>query len=292
MREAILRELIREGQVFYLFNRVRGIQSKVAQLQKVVPEARIAFAHGQMSKRELEHTIEAFVNKEFDVIVCTTIIESGVDMPNVNTIVVEDADKMGLAQLYQIRGRVGRSNRQAYAYLTFKRDKVLNEIAEKRLQAIREYTEFGSGFKIAMRDLQIRGAGNLLGPEQHGHLETVGYETYCRLLEETVNELKGLPNRKMEEDINIDISIDAYIDNSYIEDEKYKLEIYKTISTIQSEEDAMEIKDELIDRFGDIPEEVINLINIVLINNMSRICGFYYNKKKKKYILINFIKIV
>ena len=187
------------------------------------------------------------------------IIESGIDMPNVNTIIVEDADRLGLAQLYQLRGRVGRSNRLAYAYLTYKKDKVLNEIAEKRLKAIREFTEFGSGFKIAMRDLQIRGAGNLLGPEQHGHMESVGYDTYVKLLDETVRELRGEPVKEEDIDVTVDIRVDAYLDSGYIPDEQARLDMYKTIAAVETDDEAMDVYDELIDRYGDVPEAASNL---------------------------------
>jgi len=197
-----------------------------------------------------------FINGEYDILVCTTIIESGLDMPNVNTIIVEDADKMGLAQLYQLRGRVGRSNRLAYAYITYKKDKVLSEIAEKRLQAIKEFTEFGSGFKIAMRDLQLRGAGNLLGPQQHGHIDSVGYDMYCKLL------------------ISIDVNVSAYIDNDYIGDENQKIDMYKKIASINDEQDVIDAEDELMDRYGEIPQPVKNLLQIAYIKSLAKACGF------------------
>ena len=274
IRDAINRELSRKGQVFYLYNRVRTIELKAAEIQALVPEARVAVAHGQMEGRELEDIMYGFIKDEYDVLVCSTIIESGLDMPNVNTIIVEDADRMGLAQLYQLRGRVGRSNRLAYAYITYKKDKVVSEVAEKRLQAIREFTELGSGFKIAMRDMEIRGAGNLLGPEQHGHMESVGYDMYCRLLDEAVRELKGEPARQDNEEISIDLNVSAYIDNSYIEVETQKIEMYKKIASIQDEQDAVDIEDELIDRYGDIPQPVRNLVAIAGIKAMARILGF------------------
>lgn len=279
VEDAVNRELARDGQVFYLFNRVKGIQAKASRLKELFPQARVGYAHGQMSERQLEKIILSFVNKEFDVLVCTTIIESGIDMPNVNTIIVEDADRLGLAQLYQLRGRVGRSNRLAYAYLTYRRDKVLNEAAEKRLKAIREFTEFGSGFKIAMRDLQIRGAGNLLGPEQHGHMEAVGYDTYVRLLEETIRELKGEPIREKKE-VFIEFMLDAYLDSGYIQDEQARLDMYKTIAGIETEEDASDARDELIDRFGDLPKEAVNLIEIALVKRMAGLCGFHMIKQR------------
>jgi transcription-repair coupling factor (superfamily II helicase) len=268
IRDAIIRELARDGQVFYLYNRVRTIGIKADQLQTLVPEARIGVAHGQMEERKLEEVMLDFVNKEFDVLVCTTIIESGLDMPNVNTLVIEEADRMGLAQLYQLRGRVGRSNRLAYAYITYKKDKILNEVAEKRLQTIKEFTEFGSGFKIAMRDMEIRGAGNLLGAEQHGHIETVGYDMYCRLLEEAVNEIEGKIS-KPETDVTVDLKVDAYIPGEYIENEKSRLEMYKKISLISDDSDVIDLNDELIDRYGDIPSEVTSLISVAIIKALA-----------------------
>ena len=288
IRDAIHRELARGGQVFYLFNRVSGIHSRMAQIQSLVPEAQVGYAHGQMGERELERVIQSFIDKDFDVLVCTTIIESGIDMPNVNTIIVEDADRLGLAQLYQLRGRVGRSNRLAYAYLTYKRDKVLNEIAEKRLKAIKEFTEFGSGFKIAMRDLQIRGAGNLLGPEQHGHMESVGYDMYLKLLDETVTELKGehVTNRAI--DTSVELKMSAYIDSKYISDEEQRIGMYRTISAVESPEEILDIQDELIDRYGDIPEETTTLIEIAYIKNIAARVGFVSIKEKDEGILFFF----
>ncbi len=274
IKDAIIREIGRQGQVFYLYNRVRTIDIRAAEIQALVPEARIVVAHGQMDERQLEDVMFSFINGEFDVLVCTTIIESGIDMPNVNTIIVEDADRMGLAQLYQLRGRVGRSNRLAYAYITYKKDKVVAEVAEKRLQAIKEFTELGSGFKIAMRDMEIRGAGNLLGPEQHGHMEAVGYDMYCRLLEEAVSELKGEKPHKDDVEITIDINVSAYIDDSYISVEGKKIEMYKKIASISDEQDVMDVQDELTDRYGDIPEPVHNLVKIAYIKALAGSLGF------------------
>lgn len=288
IQNAISRELARGGQVFYLYNRVRGIQAKMAQIQALVPEARIGYAHGQMGERELERVIQSFLDKDFDVLVCTTIIESGIDMPNVNTIIVEDSDRLGLAQLYQLRGRVGRSTRLAYAYLTYKRDKVLSEIAEKRLRAIREFTEFGSGFKIAMRDLQIRGAGNILGAEQHGHMESVGYDMYLKLLDEAVTELKGEAVTNRAVDTAVELLTGAYIDASYIEDEEQRIDMYRTIATIETEEEIMDIKDELIDRYGDIPTETNYLIEIAYIKNLASNLGFSSVKQKEETVIFNF----
>lgn len=288
IQSAINRELARAGQVFYLFNRVRGIQAKVAQVQSLVPEAKISYAHGQMGERGLERIIESFIDKDFDVLVCTTIIESGIDMPNVNTIIVEDADRLGLAQLYQLRGRVGRSNRLAYAYLTYKKDKVLSEIADKRLRAIKEFTEFGSGFKIAMRDLQIRGAGNLLGSEQHGHMESVGYDMYLKLLDETLTELKGEASTNREIDTTVELQAGAYIDASYIKDEEQRIDMYRTIASVETTEDILDIKDELIDRYGDIPEETDILIEIAYIKNLASSLGFSTVKEKEDTVIFIF----
>jgi transcription-repair coupling factor (superfamily II helicase) len=288
VRDAILREMSRNGQVFYLYNRVRTIELKASEIQALVPDARVAVAHGQMDERHLEDIIFEFINGKYDILVCTTIIESGLDMPNVNTIIVEDADRMGLAQLYQLRGRVGRSNRLAYAYITYKKDKVLAEIAEKRLQAIKEFTEFGSGFKIAMRDLEIRGAGNLLGPEQHGHLESVGYDMYCRLLDEAVRELKGEFFEDNDIEINIDIKISAYIDDTYINSESQKIEMYKKIASIQDDQDVLDVEDELIDRYGDIPEPVKNLIQVASLKILVRDCGFVSIQEKNDSIILQY----
>ncbi|TYQ14608.1 UNVERIFIED_CONTAM: transcription-repair coupling factor [Acetivibrio alkalicellulosi] len=290
IREAINRELARKGQVFYLFNRVRSINIKASQIKDLVPEAKVAVAHGQMNETELENIMYQFVHGEYDVLVCTTIIESGLDMPNVNTIIVEDADKMGLAQLYQLRGRVGRSNKLAYAYITHKSEKVLSEIAEKRLQAIKEFTEFGSGFKIAMRDLQIRGAGNLLGSQQHGNIDLVGYDMYVRLLSNAVNELRGIPQEEQDMEISIDFKVSAYIDNSYINSENQKIEMYKKIASINDEQDVMDIKDELIDRYGDVPKAVENLIHIAYIKVLAKVCGFSSLQEKKDCVVLQYME--
>lgn len=288
IRDAINRELARKGQVFYLYNRVRSIQLKASEIQALVPDASIGIAHGQMDEKQLEDVMFSFINGEYDILVCTTIIESGLDMPNVNTIVVEDADRLGLAQLYQIRGRVGRSNRLAYAYITYKKDKMLSEIAEKRLQAIKEFTEFGSGFKIAMRDLEIRGAGNLLGPEQHGHMESVGYDMYCKLLDEAIRELKGESFAGDEEEITIDINISAYIDDEYIGSENQKIEMYKKIASIQDEDDVIDVEDELVDRYGDVPAPVRNLMQIAYIKTLARTCGFVSIQEKNDAIILQY----
>ena len=291
IKDAIIRELGRQGQVFYLYNRVRTIDLRASEIQALVPDARVAVAHGQMDEGQLEDIMISFIKGEYDVLVCTTIIESGLDMPNVNTIIVEDADRMGLAQLYQLRGRVGRSNRLAYAYITYKKDKVVAEIAEKRLQAIKEFTELGSGFKIAMRDMEIRGAGNLLGSEQHGHMEAVGYDMYCRLLDEAVRELKGEPPKKEEAEITIDISISAYIDDSYIGVEGKKIEMYKKIASIRDKQDVMDIEDELTDRYGDIPESVNNLISIAYIKALAYSLGISAVSEKNDSVVFQMANV-
>lgn len=268
IREAINRELARSGQVFYVYNRVKDIEDVASKIAALVPEATIAYAHGQMSERQLERIMLDFVNGEIDVLVSTTIIETGLDISNVNTIIIHDADRFGLSQLYQLRGRVGRSNRISYAFIMYRKNKVLREDAEKRLQAIREFTELGSGIKIAMRDLEIRGAGSLLGERQHGHMEAVGYDLYCKMLNEAVRTLKG----EMEEetfDTTVDFHIDAYIPNIYIRNEYMKLDIYKRIAEIENEEELMDMQDELIDRFGDIPKPVQNLLQIAVIRSMA-----------------------
>lgn len=287
IRDAITKEVGRGGQVYYLYNRVRSIQKVAARLKAMVPEARVAVAHGQMEEKVLEDTMLDFYNNEYDVLVCTTIIEAGLDIPNVNTIIISDADKMGLSQLYQLRGRVGRSNRLAYAYLTYQRDKVLNEVAEKRLQAIREFTEFGSGFKIAMRDLEIRGTGNLLGREQHGHMEAVGYDLYIKLLEDTVRELKGEEIAEAV-DTSIELKVSAFIPESYIPDENQKIEIYKKIAHIGSHEDLYDIEEEIEDRFGDLPQAVRNLLDISYIKHLAGKCDVVSISQKKNNVIVKF----
>lgn len=268
VREAISRELARGGQVYYVYNRVKEIADVAAKIMELVPEANVAYAHGQMRETDLENIMYRFINGEIDVLVSTTIIETGLDISNVNTMIIHDADNMGLSQLYQLRGRVGRSNRTAYAFLMYKRDKMLKEVAEKRLAAIREYTELGSGFKIAMRDLEIRGAGNLLGAQQHGHMEAVGYDLYCKMLNEAVKEAKGM---KVEEsyDTSIDIDIDAYIPMGYIPNEFQKLDIYKRIAGIETQEETEEMLEELIDRFGEPPKSVENLLSIAKVKSLA-----------------------
>ena len=269
VREAINRELSRGGQVYYVYNRVSNIDEVANHIASLVPEASVTFAHGQMHEHELERIMFDFVNGEIDVLVCTTIIETGLDIPNANTMIIQDADRMGLSQLYQLRGRVGRSSRTSYAFLMYRRDKMLREEAEKRLQAIREFTELGSGIKIAMRDLEIRGAGNVLGAEQHGHMEAVGYDLYCKLLNQAVLELKGQRREEDTYETVVDCDIDAYIPTSYIKNEYQKLDIYKRISSIENEEEHMDMQDELMDRFGDIPKPVENLLHVAAIKALA-----------------------
>jgi transcription-repair coupling factor (superfamily II helicase) len=263
VREAIERELSRGGQVYFLYNQVNNIDRMADQIRMLVPEAKIAVAHGQMVDTELERVMLDFLDGEYDVLVSTTIIETGVDIPNVNTLIIYNADKMGLSQLYQLRGRVGRSNRIAYAYFTYQRDKVLSETAEKRLQAIKEFTELGSGFKIAMRDLSIRGAGNLLGAEQHGHIATVGFEMYSQMLKEAVVELQqGVTETKETTEPQLDLNVDAYLPSEYITDEKQKIELYKKIRALQTLEQVADLEEEMEDRFGDLPDPVQNLLRV------------------------------
>ena len=269
IKEAITKELERNGQVFYLFNNVERIIRKADEISKLVPEAKVEFAHGKMTGNEIESIMQDFIDHKIDVLVCTTILESGIDIPNANTIIVENADRLGLAQLYQIRGRVGRADKQGYAYITYRRDKLLSEVADKRLKAIKEFTEFGSGFKIAMRDLEIRGAGSLLGEIQSGHMEQVGYDTYCKLLDEVVKEMQGI-TVKQEKDIQIDINLSSYIPENYIEDTAQKIEIYQDIALCRNDKDIEDVIDEIIDRYGSMPQEVESLIEIARIKILCR----------------------
>ena len=266
IKEALERELSREGQVFYLYNKVQSIYEKREQLQMLMPEANIGIAHGQMKEGDLEETMLSFINHEYDILVTTTIIETGVDVPNANTLIIEDADRFGLSQLYQLRGRVGRSSRIGYAYFLHPTNKVLSETAEDRLQAIKEFTELGSGFKIAMRDLNIRGAGNLLGKQQHGFIDSVGFDLYSQMLEEAVNEKRGVKDEKQDApEIEIELNIDAYLPAEYIQNEQSKIEIYKKLRKIETEAQLMDVKDELIDRFNDYPIEVERLLDMMEI---------------------------
>ncbi|KGX90079.1 transcription-repair coupling factor [Pontibacillus halophilus JSM 076056 = DSM 19796] len=286
IREAIERELARGGQVFFLFNRVENIERMAEEISALVEDARVTFAHGQMNETELENVMFSFLEGEADVLVSTTIIETGVDIPNVNTLIVYDADRMGLSQLYQLRGRVGRSNRVAYAYFTYQRDKVLTEVAEKRLQAIKEFTELGSGFKIAMRDLSIRGTGNLLGSQQHGFIDSVGFDMYSQMLKDAIDARK---EGKDIEDIQpfepeLNLTIDAYIPDVYIDDEKQKIDMYKRIQAIEEKEDIRDIQEELVDRFGDYPEEVENLFKVAKIKLLAKQERIESITEKKKQI--------
>ncbi len=258
MREAVEREAARGGQVVDVYDKVRGIADKTAQLQKLLPDLRIEFAHGQMNERELEEIMRSFVLGEIDVLVSTTIIETGLDIPNANTLIIDGAERMGLSQLYQIRGRVGRSNRTAYAFFMYRKDRILSEDAEKRLKAIREFAELGAGIKIAMRDLEIRGAGNVLGTEQHGQMEAIGYELYVKLLsgEEEIPELF---------ETSIDCDLDAFLPDTYVREESQRLDLYKRIAAITSEQDRNDLLDELIDRFGEPPQEAQNLLSVAML---------------------------
>lgn len=279
--QAINKELKRGGQVYYIHNRVETISACAGKLREWVPDARIAYAHGQMTEEAMSEIWRQLVEHEIDILVCTTIIETGVDVPNVNTLIIEDSDYFGLSQLYQLRGRVGRSNRRAFAYFTFRREKILTEVASKRLNAMREFTQFGSGFRIAMRDLEIRGAGSILGGRQHGHMESVGYDMYIRLLTEAIAEEKGEPIRKAA-DCAVDIQIDAHIPENYIESLAQRLDMYKKIAVVENEEEKMEMIDELIDRYGDPPKSVEGLINASLLRNTAASLGITEIQQRKE----------
>ena len=269
IRDAILREVQRGGQVYFVYNRVKSMEAMAERIRALVPEISVGMAHGQMNEKLLEKIMLDFYDGKFDLLLCSTIIESGLDIPNVNTIIVYDADNYGLSQLYQLRGRVGRSNRIAYAYFVYRKDKILSEVAEKRLRAIKEFTEFGAGFKIAMRDLEIRGAGNILGPEQHGHMAAVGYDLYCKLLEETIRSIRGEEIASEVETV-VDIKVHAYIEEDYIPLESQRIEIYKRIAAIEDLQDKYDVEEELEDRFGDIPEATGNLIDIAYIKALGK----------------------
>lgn len=286
VREAIEREMARGGQTFYLYNRVEDIARRVEEIQMLVPDARVAFAHGQMTEAKLESIILSFIDGEYDVLVTTTIIETGVDIPNVNTLIVHDADRMGLSQLYQLRGRVGRSNRIAYAYFMYERDKVLTEVAEQRLQAVKEFTELGSGFKIAMRDLSIRGAGNLLGAQQHGFIDSVGFDLYSQMLEEAVEERRSGVKREEKTEVEIMLNIDAYIPDAYIPDGYQKIQMYKRIKAMEQINDYHEIIDELQDRFGDLPVETERLMRIARMKVWAIQAGVLSIKEKQQIVTI------
>lgn len=287
IRDAIMRELSRDGQVFFVYNRVETIMDMSAYLHKLIPEANIAIAHGQMTERELENVMIDFMDRKYDILLCTTIIETGIDIQNCNTMIIYDADKMGLSQLYQLRGRVGRSNRIAYAYFTYMKDKVLTEVAEKRLKAIKEFTELGSGFKIAMRDLEIRGAGNMMGSSQHGHMASIGYDLYCKMLEEAINKIKGNISEDSIE-TTIDIKLDAYIPENYIKDQVQKIQVYKKIAAIGSYDEMCEVQEEIEDRFSDIPTSVDNLINIAYLKSIANSMGILEVKEVNDKINIIF----
>ena len=284
--EAMEKELRRGGQVYYLHNRVESIESTAAKIKEMMPSARIAVTHGRMGEEELSEIWRDLLEGDIDILVCTTIIETGVDVPNCNTLIIEDADRLGLAQLHQIRGRVGRSTRRASAYFTFKRGKELSEIANRRLSAIREYTEFGSGFKIAMRDLEIRGAGNVLGAQQHGHMEAVGYDMYLQLLGEAVEEEKGEKPIPRKKECLIDMQIDAHIPDNYIKSIPQRLAVYRRIADIKNTEDAEDVKDELRDRFGEIPQSVQGLIDVSLLRNTAAAKGIYEIGQKGNSVIL------
>ena len=272
IQDEIEREIARGGQVFFVYNRVEHIEEMASMVQRLVPEAKVAVAHGRMTSKTLENIILGFLNKEFNVLVCTTIIETGMDIPNCNTMIIENADQFGLSQLYQLRGRVGRSTRTSYAFLMYKRDKMISEVAEKRLSAIKEFSDLGSGFKIAMKDLEIRGAGNVLGKSQHGHMAAVGYDLYCKMLNQAVNNLKGIKNEYSFE-TTVDLEVDAYIPASYIKSEYQKLDIYKRIAALETREELSDMKDELSDRYGSIPSCASNLLMVALIKSKAHKIG-------------------
>lgn len=288
IREAIHRELARQGQIYFVYNRVQTIDRMASHIMEMVPEARVAVAHGQMDESRLEQIMLDFMHGYYDILLCTTIIETGMDISNVNTLIVYDADHMGLAQLYQLRGRVGRTNRVAYAYFTYRRDKLISETAEKRLQAIKEFTDLGSGFRIAMRDLEIRGAGNLLGPEQHGFIASIGFELYCRLLEESIKELKGEVKQEPPEPV-IDLDIDAYLPDTYVTDPAQKVELYKRIATIESREDAYALLDEIEDRFGEAPIPTCNLMTIARLKGLAKQVGVSSISRKGNQTIVGML---
>lgn len=289
IRDIIERELSRGGQVYVVYNRVKGIYQLAERIENLVPEARIVVGHGQMNEHALEDAMMSFINGENNVLIATTIIESGIDIPNANTMIIVDSDRYGLSQLYQLRGRVGRANRQAYAYMMYQKDKVLTETAEKRLKAIREFTEFGSGFKVAMRDLEIRGAGNMLGNEQSGHLVNVGYELYCKMVDDAVRALEGeIVNDESREEATVELKASAYIPERYISDEATKLQMYKKIASIRTSDDEDEILDELLDRFGDVPAPCINLIKISHIGYLADLLAITELKQVGNKVVLNF----
>jgi len=289
IRDALRRELKRGGQVYFVYNRVQTIDKMQRTLSEMMPDARFQTAHGQMAEELLEQVMLDYYEGEYDVLVCTSIIENGLDVANANTIIVYDADRFGLSQLYQMRGRVGRSRRLAYAYLTYRRDKVLSEVAEKRLQAIKEFAELGSGFKIAMRDLEIRGAGNILGAQQHGHIVSVGFEMYCRLLDEAIQELKTGKVAEVVPEPILEFELEAYLSGDYIDDAVHKIEIYQRIAALQTAEEISDLLDELIDRFGEPNEPVLNLLGVAQVKIHARKLGVKSIIQKNELIQIHFL---
>ena len=284
LAQAMEKELRRGGQVYYLYNNVDFIDRKANEIKQYLPDARIVVGHGKMSEEELSNVWKGLIDGEIDILVCTTIIETGIDVPNVNTLIIENADRMGLSQLHQIRGRVGRSSRRASAYFTFTRGKQISEIAERRLSAIKEFTEFGSGFKIAMRDLELRGAGNILGAQQHGHMEAVGYDMYLKILSDAVSEEKG-DKQTQDKECLIDLNIDANIPEKYIQSVPNRLSMYRRIADIRTQEDADDVVDELIDRFGEPPLSVMGLVNISLLRNSASDNGIYEIGQEKDRVV-------
>ena len=272
--------------MFYLYNSVEGIDLKAKKIAEEIPEAKVAYGHGKMTESQLSEVWRQMLEQEINVLVSTTIIETGVDIPNANTLIIENADRMGLSQLHQIRGRVGRSSRRAYAYLTFRQDKILSEISQKRLDAIKEFTEFGSGFKIAMRDLELRGAGNILGSQQHGHMADVGYDMYMKLLNRAVSEAKGEIPEDTDMECLLDVQIEAYIPDDYIGNLGRRLEIYRKIADIRNENDASDVIDELADRFGDVPKSVNGLVNVALLRSKAKKMGIYEIRQVTDHINI------
>ena len=288
VKDGIEREMARGGQTFYVYNRVETIERKADEIRLLVPDARVGVAHGQMTEVQLENIMMDFVEGNYDVLVTTTIIETGVDIPNANTLFIENSDYMGLSQLYQLRGRVGRTNRIAYAYFMYQPNKTLSEISEKRLKAVKEFTELGSGFKIAMRDLAIRGAGNLLGAQQHGFIDSVGFDLYSEMLSEAVERKRGVGTQRKRVNIEIDLGVDAYIPAAYISDERQKIDFYKRIQKISSEENAFDILDDFEDRFGVIPEEVTQLTQVGLIKHVAELAQAEAIKRQGDTVIVTF----
>ena len=287
IREAIYKEIDRGGQVYFVYNRIHDMDKMYVELSRLVPDAKIAMAHSKLSNKELENIMYDFQEGEYDILLCTTIIETGMDIKNCNTMIIYDADKMGLSQLYQLKGRIGRSTRRAYAYFTYEKDKVLTEISEQRLMAIRDFSEFGSGFKIAMRDLELRGAGNILGECQSGHIETIGYEMYVRMLEESIKTVKG-ENLQIKDQTTIELSVDAYIPSNYIVDNNQKIDMYRKIAAISSRDDFDELYDELTDRFGNVPTTVLNVMNVSYLKTISTELNFIRIIDREKSVVFKF----